>query len=98
MDKKISQHVICKMKHFQKRMEQRLKIKPSPSDILYLIKAIQGGKASFVERKSKYKTLWAISFKEKFIFMLYNKRHHILETAYRCSSPFKNVLTLKTNQ
>lgn len=70
------------MTHFQSRMKERCDIKLTPSNIKYIIESIQNGKASFIERKSKYITKWQIFIQGEFYYVLYNKRHKILMTVY----------------
>jgi hypothetical protein len=80
--KKRSRHIINKKTHFKQRVKDRIGIKLTRSDRRDLLKLIWNKKARFINRSSNNITKWEVYFKEIYFYVIYNKRHKILETAY----------------
>lgn len=71
----------AQLKHARRRFDGRFDIKLNDNEYLQLVNKIQKGNAEFIERQSNRVTVWNVSYNDKVIRVVYDKRTKVIVTA-----------------
>ena len=66
--------------HAKRRAKERFGLDLNKRDLLCIRDLIQSGQAQFVERQTLDRTLWAVTWQDKILHVVYSKRHKSIVT------------------